>query len=206
MVYVLFADGFEEVEALYPIDILSRGGLNIRKISVTGDRTVVGTHGIAVVTDSLLDGIGDDIELLFLPGGMPGAATLDALPEMDALIEKTLKNGGRVAAICAAPMVLGKRGYLRDKRAVCYPGFEKFLDGACLDEERVVTDGRITTAVGMGAAGELGLTLLSLLRGEDAKERVAEAAFIKTSDLYETETLTPPSCEDGEIKFEREKI
>lgn len=203
MVYVLFADGFEEIEALYPIDILMRGGLNVRKISVTGERTVVGTHGIAVVTDALLDGIGDDIELLFLPGGMPGAATLDALPEMDALIEKTLKKGGRVAAICAAPMVLGKRGYLRGKAAVCYPGFEKFLDGACLDEERVVTDGRITTAVGMGAAGELGLTLLSLLRGSAAARRVSESAFIALPDLYETETLTPPSCEDGELKFER---
>jgi len=203
MVYVLFADGFEEVEALYPIDILMRGGLNVRKISVTGERTVVGTHGIAVVTDAFLDGIGDDIELLFLPGGMPGAATLDALPEMDALIEKTLKKGGRVAAICAAPMVLGKRGFLRGRCAVCYPGFEKFLSGAELQDARVVTDGMITTAVGMGAAGELGLTLLSLLRGSAAARRVSESAFIALPDLYETETLTPPCCEDGELKFER---
>ena len=203
MVYVLFADGFEEVEALYPIDILSRGGLNIRKISVTGDRTVVGTHGIAVVTDSLLDGVGDDIELLFLPGGMPGAATLDALPEMDALIEKTLRCGGRVGAICAAPMVLGKRGYLCGKNAVCYPGFEKFLTGARLSKERVVTDGVFTTAVGMGAAGELGLSLLSLLRGTESAERVIESAFIAIPDCYETETLTPTACKDGKIKLER---
>lgn len=203
MVYVLFADGFEEIEALYPIDILMRGGLNVRKISVTDERTVVGTHGIAVVTDAFFDGIGDDIELLFLPGGMPGAATLDALPEMDALIEKTLKKGGRVAAICAAPMVLGKRGYLRGKAAVCYPGFEKFLDGAEISDARVVTDGMITTAVGMGAAGELGLCLLSLLRGSAAARRVSESAFIALPDLYETETLTPPCCEDGELKFER---
>ena len=158
------------------------------------------------MTDSLLDGIGDDIELLFLPGGMPGAASLDALPEMDALIEKTLRVGGRVSAICAAPMVLGKRGYLRGRCAVCYPGFEKFLAGARLSKERVVTDGVFTTAVGMGAAGELGLALLSLLRGTSAAKRVAESAFIARPDFYESETLTPPCCEDGELKFEREKI
>lgn len=201
MVYVLFADGFEEIEALYPIDILMRGGLNVRKISVTGERTVVGTHGIAVVTDALLDGIGDDIELLLLPGGMPGAATLDALPEMDALLEKALSGGGRIAAICAAPMVLGKRGYLSGKKAVCYPGFEKFLDGATISDERVVTDGRITTAVGMGAAGELGVALLSLLRGKKTAARVSESAFVLLPDSYVTETLTPPALEEAEIKF-----
>ena len=202
MVYVLFADGFEEVEALYPIDILMRGGLNVRKISVTGERTVVGTHGIAVVTDAFLDGIGDDVELIILPGGMPGAATLDRLPEMDGILERTLRVGGRVAAICAAPMVLGKRGYLKGRRATCYPGFESFLWGAITEGYRVVTDGAFTTAIGMGAAAEFGMALLTLLRGEKEAKRVAESAFIPLPEPeYITETLTPPEDVEDKIKW-----
>ncbi len=179
MVYVLFADGFEEVEALTPIDILIRGGVEVKKISVTGRRTVTGSHGIAVVTDGTPEEIGEDCELLFLPGGMPGAANLDACGFMTPLCRRVLDAGGRIAAICAAPMILGKRGLLEGKRATAYPGFEKFLTGAALSEAPVVTDGAITTAVGMGAAPLLGLTLLMQLRGEATASRVATSAFIE---------------------------
>ncbi len=179
MVYVLLADGFEEVEALLPIDILLRGGVSVKTVSISDNKTVVGSHGISVTADLFLSEIGEACELLFLPGGMPGAKNIDEHPMTSALIDRVLSRGGRVAAICAAPMILGKRGLLAGKKAVCYPGFERFLTDATVVSEPVVTDGSITTAIGMGAAAALGLTLLSLLKGEDTKRRVQESAFLR---------------------------
>ncbi len=180
-VYVLLADGFEEIEALYPIDILRRGGVPVKTVSLfrNADKRVVGAHGIAVEADLHLYELDTDhCALLFLPGGMPGAANIDKHSETTSLLTRVLDNGARVAAICAAPMVLGKRGLLAGRRAVCYPGFERFLTGATLVSDPVVTDGPITTAVGMGAAASLGLELLTLLRGKEAADRVADATFI----------------------------
>ncbi len=177
MVCVLLADGFEESEAILPIDILRRGGVTVKIFSVTADSVVVGAHGISIVTDGRVpEALPEDTEMLFLPGGMPGAKSLDEHPLLSTFCDRLLTKGGHLAAICAAPMALGHRGLLRGKRATCFPGFEKHLEGAILSNERVVTDGQITTAVGMGAAGELGLRLLSILRGEDVARTVASSA------------------------------
>lgn len=185
MVYVLFAEGFEEIEALAPIDILLRGGVAVKKLSIGDSCTVTGAHGIRVETDGTLKAALDTEETpdaVFLPGGMPGAKNLDASPLVTEILHRTEKKGGILAAICAAPMVLGTRDYLENKEAVCYPGFEKFLRGARLSARPVVTDGNITTAVGMGAASALGLRLLSLLKDEETARRIADMAFI-TMDL-----------------------
>ena len=178
MVYVLLADGFEEVEALSPIDILLRGGLSVKKISMTGKRAVTGSHGISVLTDDYPEKIGDDCDLLILPGGMPGASSLDAYEGMTALCQRVLAKNGRIADICAAPMILGRRGLLKGRHATAFPGFERFLEGAILSEQRVVTDGPFTTAVGMGAATDFGLELLSLLTNDETALRVKNAAFL----------------------------
>ncbi len=179
MVCVLLADGFEETEAIFPIDILRRGGVPVTVYSITGKMTVVGAHGIPVVADAPVpESLPEETEMLFLPGGMPGAATIDAFPLLTTFCDALLLRGGHIAAICAAPMALGKRGLLRGRRATAFPGFEKHLDGAILSNERVVTDGPFTTAVGMGAAGELGLRLLGILRGEDVARSVAASAKI----------------------------
>lgn len=186
MVYVLLADGFEEAEALLPVDILMRGGVDVRLCSVTGKKTVTGTHGITVTAELLPETPLTDAEMLVLPGGMPGAATLDAYDRMTALCDAVLRDGGRLAAICAAPMVLGKRGYLNGRRATAFPGFEKFLYGADVkNNARVVTDGPVTTACGMGAAADFGLELLMLLCGETVCERVKNTAFLSDTRLSE---------------------
>lgn len=177
-VYFLLADGFEEVEALLPIDILLRGGICVKKLSVTGNLAVTGSHGITVMADALCKDSLPDAAMLVFPGGMPGATTLDAYQNTTALCAEAERNGAHLAAICAAPLVLGKRGYLNGKRAVCYPGFEEYLHGAHVPNARVVTDGNVTTAVGMGAAGEFGLALLAILSGDEVANKVKTAAFL----------------------------
>ena len=177
MILLLLADGFEETEALVPLDLLRRGKCDVKTVGITG-KTVVGAHGIAVTADLLPSDARGKIDALILPGGMPGTTNLDASPDVDRLIERTLSYGGRLAAICAAPLVLGRRGLLKGKRAVCFPGFESELTGAVRTNARVVTDGNVTTAVGMGAAYEFGLALLSLLAGKKTAEQVRVSSLI----------------------------
>jgi 4-methyl-5(b-hydroxyethyl)-thiazole monophosphate biosynthesis len=180
MVYVLLADGCEEIEALAPVDVLRRGGCEVKTVGITG-KTVSGSHGIKIEADVTPEEVNDDIELLVFPGGLPGADYLDASPYTDKFIEMAQKNGGRIAAICASPYVLGKRGLLENKKATCYPS-EKFisqLKGATYTGEKVVTDGKITTSSGMGAALLFGCELLALLKGEEVASSIASSAIIK---------------------------
>ena len=182
MVYLLLADGFEETEALLPLDILRRGGVEVRTVGITG-KTVTGSHGIPVVADLLPADITSPADMVILPGGIPGATNLDASDEVDKLLSATVRDGKRLAAICAAPLVLGRRGLLNGRRAVCFPGFEKELKGATLVSERVVTDGNITTAVGMGAAAEFGFALLTLLKGRATAERIYNSALFAPFEI-----------------------
>ncbi len=167
MIYTLLAEGFEEIEALTPVDILRRAGLEVKTVGIT-EKTVTGSHGIPVTADIAPAEMTDPIDLLILPGGMPGTTHLDEWEGMDALLARAHEQSARIGAICAAPMILGKRGYLRGRYAVCFPGFEKYLDGAKSSEGRVITDGAYTTAVGMGAAHEFAAELVSCLLGIDA--------------------------------------
>ena len=177
MVYLFWAEGFEEIEALCPLDILRRGGIDVKTVGVTG-RYVTGSHGITVRADLLPREVRKDAQMLIFPGGMPGSLNLDASP----LVSARLKNPSpttHLSAICAAPLVLGRRGLLEGKKAVCYPGFEHELRGAIPSRKRIVTDGNITTAVGMGVAAEFGFKLLSILRDKGAAEAVAQSAMFK---------------------------
>lgn len=179
MVYVLLADGFEEIEALTPVDILRRGGVEVTTVGITG-RTVMGSHGIAVTADATPDEIADDFRMVIFPGGLPGSDHLNASPVTDRLLAAAERCGAHVAAICAAPYLLGRRGLLSGLAATSYPA-EKFrsqLLGARVSDERVVTDGRFTTAQGMGVSAEFALRLLSILRGEETARSVGEAALI----------------------------
>lgn len=169
MIYLLLADGFEEVEALTPLDLLRRAGKDVRTVSITEDRAVCGSHGITVLADLTCDQVELPCdEMLILPGGMPGTRNLDASPLTDRLLSEVQAHDGYIAAICAAPMILGKRGLLAGKRATCYPGFEKELLGAIPVSDHTVKDGRIVTATGAGAAVPFGGALVSALCGEDA--------------------------------------
>ncbi len=165
MVVILLADGFEELEALSPLDILLREGIETKTVGITG-KYVTGTHGIEVRADLLPEEVDlDKIEGVIFPGGMPGALNLDASDFTDIVIEAGKRNGAHFGAICAAPLVLGRRGMLKGHGATCYPGFEGELTGASLIDAPVVTSGNITTARSYEAAFAFGKELAEILRG-----------------------------------------
>lgn len=175
MVYMFLATGFEEVEALAPLDIMRRAGVEVTTVGIGGE-LITGAHGITVKADIADSVFRDDApEMVILPGGMPGTRNLDASPVVEAALNAVAANDGYLAAICAAPMVLGKRGLLKGKRAICYPGFEKFLDGARLSHHNVVRDGNVITAAGMGVAIEFGLEIVEMLCGDVAAANVRAA-------------------------------
>ena len=181
MIVVLLANGFEEIEALTPIDVLRRAGLQVVSCGLCG-KTVRGSHGITVLADALPEDIDlGKVTMTILPGGMPGATNIDAHPFTDTVIEATLKNGGRLAAICAAPLVLGRRGLLEGKRATCYPGFEDELVGAEVSSDGIVTDGNVTTAKGMGVALEFAKELVRLTLGEEKALEISAAIMERAS-------------------------
>lgn len=166
MIYVPLADGFEEIEAIEPIDIMRRAGLDVKTASVMSKKDVTGAHGICVQADIMINEVNpDDMELLLLPGGA-GYQLLDASNEVHALINHALISKKYVAAICAAPSILGKKQLLFGKRATCFPGFEEFCYGSDLTGEKVVCDGNIITARGAGAAADFGFMLVSILKDE----------------------------------------
>ncbi len=177
MIYLFLANGFEEIEALCPLDLLRRAGLEVTTVGVGGDM-IVGSHGIAVQAD-IPDTMFRDSkpEMVILPGGMPGAKNLDESKTVEAALRAASANGAPLAAICAAPMILGKRGYLRGREAICFPGFEEFLEGATLSESRVVRDGNVITAAGMGVALEFGLALVAALKGQPAADALRRAVL-----------------------------
>ena len=164
MVYFFIAEGFEEIEALCPLDILRRAKIDVKTVGV-GGKAITGAHGITVMTDMTDSEFSDDSPtLVFLPGGMPGTLNLMANDTVINTVKTAFDKNAYIAAICAAPMILGELGILSGKEAICYPGFEDKLRGAVISDKRVVVDGKIITAAGMGAALDMGIALVSLLR------------------------------------------
>ena len=175
-VLIFLTTGFEEIEALATIDILSRGGVNIKSVSLTGDITVTGGHQISVVADYLFEEVDfSDVQMLILPGGTV------KINEHDGLKREILafaNQGKPIAAICAAPMVFGGLGLLNGKQATCYPGYEKYLAGAHITHEPVTIDGNITTGRAAGYTIGFALELLSQLKGKDVVEEVKRKILI----------------------------
>lgn len=172
MIYIFLANGFEEVEALAPLDLLRRAGKKVTTVGIGGEE-IQGAHGITVRAD-IPDVMFRDAnpEAIILPGGMPGTLHLDASGVVDTAIRVTAKNGGYLCAICAAPTLLGKRGYLSGKEAICYPGMEDGLTGAKISDKRAVRDGNVITAAGPGVAIEFGLLLVETFCGTETAERI----------------------------------
>jgi len=164
MIIVLLAEGFEEIEALTPVDILRREGFEVRTVGVTG-KIVRGSHGIEVISDALPEEIDlSSVEMAVFPGGMPGSLNLDSSEYTDRVISAMLDKGGKLAAICAAPLIFGRRGVLRGQHATCFPGFESELVGATVTGENFVTDGNITTGKGMTFSLEFSRELVRVLK------------------------------------------
>ncbi len=171
-VYVFLADGFEEIEGLTVVDILRRAGVDTTTVSIMKDRNIMGSHQIPVKADACFGEVDfSGGELLVLPGGMPGSRYLAEHEALGALLKSYVKDGKKVAAICAAPGVLGGLGILEGKKAACYPGVEEKLTGAQVLYEEVVRDGNVTTSRGMGTAIPFALDLVSqLVSPEKAEE------------------------------------
>lgn len=173
MIYVFLAEGFEETEAITPIDMLKRCGKEVLTVGVTG-KIVKGSHGIPVECDITVDEADvNGLEMIVLPGGMPGTKNLAACKKLAQIIAYCSNNRIFMGAICAAPSVLGSMGLLNGKKAVCYPGFESALTGAQVLEVPAVRDGNIITARGAGAALEFSYELISALAGEKTAEKIA---------------------------------
>ncbi len=164
MVYCFLADGFEETEAVAPIDMLRRAGVEVRTVGIKKS-VIVGRNSIPVtcdLTDSELI-LSDELEGVILPGGMPGTLNLDASPVVHSAIDFAVEKGKLVCAICAAPSILGRKGILSGKEAIAFPGFEKELEGAIISKNAVVRDGIFITAKGAGVAVDFGLEIVAAL-------------------------------------------
>lgn len=172
---ILLADGFEEAEALIPADLLRRAGGQVLLTSVEGGGTVTGAHGICVKTDCTIDEIGKHtLNCVLLPGGAQGTETLRQSEKVRDLIRYAAENGLFVAAICAAPSVLGELGLLDGRRYACYPGFEKYIPDGIRTGKKVEHDDIFVTAEGMGVSFPFGFTLVELLFGSEKANELRE--------------------------------
>ena len=179
-IFVFLADGFEEIEAITPIDVLRRAGLNVQTVSVMDKQTVSGAHGIPVVADKMFDDIHlEDAEMLLLPGGLPGATNLDAHQGLSDMIMTFASEGKALAAICAAPLVFGNRGLLQGKKATCYPGFESYLTGAEYTAALVEKDDNFITAKGPGAAMDFAFAIVEKYCGIEKVNELKSGMMIK---------------------------
>lgn len=178
MVYMLFAKGYEEAEAIVPCDILRRGGVEVKMVGVS-EKVVASARSIRVEMDLLMEEMDpSDIEMLVIPGGLDSTNAIKANETAKSLIRKCVEEDVWVAAICAAPTIFGEMGILEGKKAVCYPGMEGGLNCAqhCKGEQ-VVVDGKVVTGEGPGSPYEFGYKLLELLKGKEVMEQVKHAMY-----------------------------
>lgn len=170
---IFLAEGFEEMEAVTPLDLLRRAGIDAKFVSLAGTLAVTGSHGITYQADMLFDqSVAEEADMLILPGGMPGSQYLQDNGALGKLLLKFHTEGKFVCAICAAPMVLGHLGILRGKKATIYPGMEDRLTGATPVAEKVCRDGNIITGRGPGAAVPFALTLIGALAGQETADKI----------------------------------
>ena len=175
-VFLFLADGFEEIEAIAPIDILRRAEIEVVTVSISDTKLVRGAHNIFVQADGLFSETDfSEDSLLVLPGGMPGTNNLDAHEGLKNLLKTQADKLNPIAAICAAPSILGKMGLLDGKEAICFPGFEDQLIGAVVSKNKVVKSGLITTAKAAGVAIQFALQLVEDLKGKEIAENIAKS-------------------------------
>lgn len=179
MIYVFLAPGFEEIEALTPVDVLRRAGLEVKTVAIGEGKEIVGAHSITVVADmNEAEFCDHDPSVIILPGGMPGTTNLENSATVSIALIEAASKGALICAICAAPSILGITGLLKGRRATCFPGFEEYLDGATIVDERVVRDGNVITSKGMGCAAEFSHAIVEALLGKEKADEVIKSAFI----------------------------
>ncbi|CAK7071859.1 MAG: Protein/nucleic acid deglycase 3 [Parabacteroides sp.] len=177
--FVFLATGFEEMEAIGTVDILRRGGIEAKTVSITNEQKVCGAHGVEITADLLFaDADFTEADALILPGGMPGSNNLNACEPLKEALLQQYRQGKIVAAICAAPLVLGGLGLLKGRKATCYPSFEATLIGATATGEAVEKDGNVITGKGPGLVMEFALALVAAIKGDAVTEEVAAGLLI----------------------------
>lgn len=177
MLYILLANGFEEIEALATVDIIRRANVDIKTVGVSGEY-ITGSHNITVKTDVCIEDVclSNDIDGVILPGGIPGTPNLEANDKAMELLQFVFDNNKLVAAICAAPSVLGHKGMLDGVSATCYPGFQEELKGAKLSSDFCVTDKNVITSKGAGASFEFGFAIVNyILKEKSTSKKLGEA-------------------------------
>lgn len=180
---IFFAEGYEEIEALTVVDMCRRAGIDMQMVSVTGSDAVTSSHGVCVKTDIRIDDLNfDSLDMLILPGGMPGTKNLERVPLLTAQLKAFAGSGKYVCAICAAPSVLGHLGILSGKRAVCYPGFENDLTGAQVLNCSCVVDGNVITARGMGCAIAFSKAIITALADAETAQKISDSVIYRVSD------------------------
>ncbi len=173
MIYLLLADGFEDIEALAPTDILRRAEIDVKTVGIE-NKTVTSAHGVTVLTDILIDEVSkEDMTMLVLPGGA-GHTNLDSSDKVHNLIDYAANNEIYIAAICASPSIIGKRGLLAGKKYTCFPGFEKFVTDGIFTGEKAVWDGKFLTAKGAGAASDFGFKMVEIFKGLKTAQQLKE--------------------------------
>jgi 4-methyl-5(b-hydroxyethyl)-thiazole monophosphate biosynthesis len=176
MIYLFLADGFEEIEALAPVDLLRRAGKTVQTVGI-GKREITGRNNITVIADIEASEIklDDGLEMIILPGGMPGTTNLENSEEVKEAILHCAEKNIFIAAICAAPLILGKMNLLKGRQAVCYPGFEDRLEEAVISSGKVVADSKFITAKGAGVSIDFGLKLIEVLCGTEKANEISRA-------------------------------
>ncbi len=180
MIYMFLADGFEEIEAVATADVILRAGLELKTVGIGAD-VITGAHGIKIETDVSENRIStdDDILAVILPGGMPGTINLKNSVVVNKFLDFAYKNNILICAICAAPSILGSLGFLKGKKAVCFPGFEDELKGAIIQKDSVCKDANIITAKGAGVAIDFGLEIVKALDSEEKATSIKESMQCK---------------------------
>ena len=179
MNYLFLASGFEEIESIVVIDILRRSNMEITIVSIEKQLEVTGSHHITIKTDVIFENvIFENIEWLILPGGMPGTTNLNKHEKLKEIIKKHYEKGGSIAAICAAPLILGDMNLLQGKSAICYPGYESHLKGALLSHEKEVDAGNIVTAKGAGVTIPFALKIVEKSKGMDKAQEIANKIML----------------------------
>lgn len=174
-VCIFFGTGYEEIEALTVVDLLRRARIDTEMISITGEEAVTGSHGVTVKTDKLFDEVDfEEVDMIVLPGGMPGTKNLEAFEPLMEQVEVFFKTGKYISAICAAPSILGHRGMLKGKKACSFPEFESHLEGAEVTKNAAETSENIITGRGMGCAIDFGLAIVKKLQGKEAAAALAD--------------------------------
>jgi len=190
MVYVFLADGFEMIEALCTVDMLRRAKVYVKTVSITSNEYVMSNHNVYVKADMTkdefpaFDNLEDKLEAIVLPGGMPGTTNLEQSSFVDSVLKYVAKENAENkekivdAAICAAPSVLGVKGMLKGKKAICFPGFEdKLLNATVVNGAKVVADGEIITGKAMGVSHDFALEIIKALRGEEISNSIKHAVY-----------------------------